>query len=150
VSFHKQDFKDRFHTMGDPAEAAFQQVYEDTNMVRTGLDRPPIAMWMLPPVIRNIPDFLLSNGFVECMGVGRDQTLKLKVEKFESMRTWNELFGVRLFLWDSHHERWSIWPVDELEEIVADAPLDKFENDGNVYYKITLDTFDEDRWSDPF
>ena len=99
--------------MGDEAEGEFEKWAEQQQLgyVRLGLNRPPLAVHLLPTRLRYLPDYLLSKNFVEVQGVGRDQTVKVKIEKYNSLRYWNDLHEVRFFIWDRTNERTAIFPL---------------------------------------
>jgi hypothetical protein len=102
--------------MGDEAEGVFEQVYGQ-GFVRTGLNRPPLMMSMLPEFVRYTPDYLTSKGYVEVQGFGRDQINKFKREKIEALLAWNRHFRVDFFLWDSYNKRYG-WV--RLQDLVRD------------------------------
>lgn len=99
-------------TMGDTAEAIFEDVYPE-GFARYGLSRPPVKVGELPAKFRFTPDYLTSKGLVEVQGFGRDQTVKLKLDKFSALGQWHADWRVDLFLWDSHKKRygWLSWPA---------------------------------------
>lgn len=101
--------------MGDEAEQVFTEVY-GRGYVVWGLRRPSIKVSALPAKIRYAPDYLTSDGFVEVMGVGRDQVLKLKVEKHIALLQWNQEMPTRLFIWDSSNRRHCLISVSGLTE----------------------------------
>jgi len=90
--------------MGDAAENAFAELWP--NHHRSGLDRPPLNVGQLSLKDRSTPDFLTNDGYVECMGIGRDSTLKLKLDKAVALCMWNHDTHTDLFVWDPHRERW--------------------------------------------
>lgn len=129
-SFHSLDFKGRLAAMGDAAEAAFLEV-SDMSVVRFGLDRPPLNMAMIPAFIRHTPDYLASKCLVECVGMGRDGVLKLKVDKYQALLQWDTYHPVQLFVWDSHKKRH--WIGDIQDTFRWDYELGQF-HDGPEYY----------------
>ena len=82
-----------------------------------------------------------ANGvLVECMGLGRDGILKLKVEKFEALREWNLKQDTGLFVWNSSKGEYAYIKMAQLIKLIwADdaivAEVRSF-NDGNEYYPI--------------
>src|SRR6266498_2550714 len=96
-SFRDQDWQARYQGMGDLAEGAFEEVHQ-YGFVRWGLDRPPIQVHKLPKRIRFAPDYLTTHSFVEVQGFGKDQVIKLKLDKYDALRWWNVLHPVDLFL----------------------------------------------------
>ena len=80
MSFKDGTWAQRFGALGDEAEQVFERVAR-YGWVRYGLNRPPLQMHRLPARIRYTPDYLMSNKFIEVQGLGRDQKLKLKLDK---------------------------------------------------------------------
>lgn len=136
--FHQRDFAHRFGAMGDEAESRFEETYKG-GFVRFGLNRPPVQMSKLPPLIRYSPDYLTSQGFVECQGVGKDRQLKVKVEKGLALQQWHSLFAVRFFIWDSMLKKSTIldWPT--LWNQLPNMPLNQFP-EGKAYWSVDVDT----------
>lgn len=131
--------------MGDIAEAKFLQLLPLGQADRYGLRRPNVNLGATAPFVLHTPDFLTSSGWlVEVMGVGKDQIVKLKELKLNTLVEWNEKQRVALFVWDSHNERGLLTPLDTITSIVADIPTKAFENDGNVYYPIPTETLATD------
>jgi hypothetical protein len=128
--------------MGAPAEQAFEEWAEGegVNYIRWGLDKPPLAVQLLPIRIRHAPDYLTTKCFVECQGVGVDQRVKLKVEKYVSLHYWGGLHPVDLFVWDSKNERHALVHLADVQKIIADDPcIGRFENDGKPYFELAMD-----------
>lgn len=142
TSFRDQSWDKRYEEMGDTAEGRFEDwcARNRLNFVRYGLDRPPIAMYKLPARIRYSPDYLLSNKFVEVQGFGRDQTVKLKLEKHGSLRWWNDVHPVDLYLWDSHNERECFVPIHVFDMVLGTdgAELRAFP-EGKSYFALNAD-----------
>jgi hypothetical protein len=105
--FRDQTWSQRFKSLGDMAETQFEQwmTRQRLGYVRYGLDRPPLAMHKLPHRLRYTPDYLATGRFYEVQGFGRDQTFKLKLDKWSCLQWWNDLHPVSFFVYDSHHER---------------------------------------------
>lgn len=142
-AFHEGTFAQRSGAMGDQAEAKFEEVTEE-GYVRFGLNRPPIKLSALPKRLRHAPDFLLSNVFVEVQGVGRDQVVKVKVEKLRCLEWWNLLHPVELFIWDSSKKRTVRVPLQRIMEL-TEGPKAKLEHfhDGPAFWAIpTADLFE--------
>lgn len=134
MSFKDQSFGKRFQGMGDIAEGAFEERYPD-KYVRYGLNRPPIKMSALPPVVRYTPDYLTSNAFVEVQGLGADQMFKLKIDKLEALSFWNNMHPVLLYVYDSHNVRDIVLDWKTLTSLTVKAPIDSFP-EGKKYYAI--------------
>ena len=129
--------------MGDEAERKFEELAEDNSFVRFGFNRPPFRMTNLSSFIRHTPDYVTKAGhLVECMGMGRDGVLKLKLEKYEALMEWNAKQPVLLFVWNSAEEISVAIDWDALKSLVGrsrrDAGVRAF-NDGNEYYPILFD-----------
>lgn len=140
TSFKDASWAARFEKMGDEAEGRFEAYAEDElkkGYVRFGLNRPPLQMSMLPTRLRYTPDYLMSGGFVECKGLGRDQLLKLKLENLNSLHYWHGLHPVEVYVWDSFKKRECIVPLYEIDKIINDghATLAHFP-EGKAYFAI--------------
>lgn len=138
MAFKDQSFNHRLGAMGDEAESVFEAAYPN-GYVRTGLCRPPIQVHALPIQVRYIPDYLTSNGWVEVQGFGRDQTVKLKMEKYQALIWWSWLWPVSLFLWDKTNKRYTILELSALP--LEHANMDVFP-EGKEYLAIPADAFD--------
>jgi hypothetical protein len=123
--------------MGDQAETEFEQRY-GRGFVRAGLRRPPIRVRDLHPFEAQRPDYLTTKGYIEVMGMGRDQTLKLKVEKLEALRFWRLLGRVYLWVWDSYKRRHVELPLEQVDALVARAKIGQFP-EGTPYYELPAD-----------
>jgi len=105
MSFKDQGFGERWQVMGDPAENAYRR--RNPNAVRTGLDRAKTtkgltAFERYEPDFRKEPNHLER---VECMGIGQDQTLKIKLDKMYALVQWDGMEETELYVWDSHKKR---------------------------------------------
>lgn len=137
--FRDQDWQQREAILGDPAEAAFE-AWIKCGYVRTGLQRPPLAMHKLPTRIRYTPDYLTAHAYYEVQGYGRDQTLKVKLEKWSCLHWWNDLHPVKMFVWDSHFERSCVIDLPDLDEIIqyGGTTLGTF-REGKPYFAFAAD-----------
>ena len=130
--------------MGDPAEAACDRVYgHDTH--KLGLDREwqsgkRLYMAKMTAAMRYTPDRLVKDAFVECMGIGRDQTLKIKLEKVYALNRWNHIGPTDLFVYDQPKETFYQANILDWEEAFADAPVKTFP-EGKQYYSVHRDSF---------
>jgi hypothetical protein len=144
VSFKDGSWQQRFGALGDEAEQVFERVAR-YGWVRYGLNRPPLQMHRLPARVRYTPDYLMSNKFIEVQGLGRDQKLKLKLDKHGALRWWNDLHPVELFVWDSHHHRYCYLTMNEIDGLISSGQveLDTFP-EGKSYFtfeaKLLFDT----------
>ena len=118
VSFKDQPYSSRYLVMGDIAEAAFLRRFPEA--VRTGLNRAKTTRG-LTEFQRYEPDFRLFPDSIhrfEVMGIGRDQKLKLKVEKAFALCQWSAVEEVDLYVWDQHKKR-DIWgPIDQWIDVL--------------------------------
>ena len=88
MTFSDRSFNQRFYEMGDLAEGRFED-WSEHNFVRYGLNRPPLAMWKLPPRVRYTPDYLTSHNLVEVQGFGKKQIIHMKPDKWEALLWWD-------------------------------------------------------------
>ena len=141
MSFKDQSFDRRFSAMGDEAEGKFERIFPD-NYVRFGLNRPPLHMASLPERLRHMPDYLTSKGFIECKGIGRDDTVKLKVMEFSCMNFWHQIHPMRIFVWSSYRFAWTMLAFEQIRSLIDDgsATLDRY-HDGKAYFGLVGDNF---------
>lgn len=120
MTFHGKSWDARFNEMGDQAEQRFEQEFTELGLkfVRYGLNRPPISLARVPSRIRYSPDYLCHNRFVEVQGFGRDQLLKLKVDKWGALHWWRDVHPVDLFILDSHKDRTTCIPLERLDDLI--------------------------------
>ena len=117
TQFHEQSCAAREGTLGDTAEAIFEETYP-LKWVRYGLNRPPLKMSSLSELVRTTPDYLTSDGFVEVKGLGRDQRLKIKQSSLTAMKHWDLMMPLRIFIWDSHKKRSTTVPLNFIEQLI--------------------------------
>lgn len=142
-SYHRQGFNARRQTMGATAEAAFLQLHPTAH--RLGIDRPDFAVAKMPVMFRHAPDFLMADGAYEVMGVSsrsKDASLKMKIEKLESLQTWNVYGPVYLWVWDSAKKVYWCAPLNEWRDRFHYlAEIDRFPDNNKPYWKLQLDDF---------
>lgn len=99
--FRDKPWHKRFEVMGDIAEGEFAK--RNPNAMPFGLNRPPWRVNEMPTdAMKCTPDFLLKDRFVEVMGLGRDQLLKLKRYKAQALfAIWDLVGPTNLWVWDS-------------------------------------------------
>jgi len=120
VSFHKQSFQARFASMGDEAEGIYEQVLPIGNSIPFGWRRPKVSMKNMTNKISNMPDFYAGAGYlVECMGCGTDKLLKLKTNKWEALKGWNQDQDVMLFVWNSKLREWFLLDWEGMKRAYA-------------------------------
>lgn len=128
--------------MGDEAESIYSDIEPLGRSERNGWRRPKVSMQRMPQTLRHKPDFYADSGhLVEVMGLGRDGVLKLKVDKYEALKFWNQACDVVLFLWNSSKRQWLVLGWDDIKSLVAkarNAGIAEF-NDGNEYFPIQWD-----------
>ncbi len=141
MSFKDQNFSARFGALGDEAEGIFEAVWP-TAWVRYGLNRPPLSMAKLPLRVRHTPDYLTSFNFVEVKGIGRDDTIKIKVAELNCMHFWHQVHPMLLFVWSSHRKSWASMPLTAIDGLIdgGAVTLDKY-HDGRAYFAISADHF---------
>lgn len=139
MSFHEQSFHTRLGTMGDTAEAVFDHLFPQSH--KLGLNRPPFSMAGMLLEMRYVPDRMTREAFVEVMGIGGDQTLKLKLEKFDALFCWKALGPVDLFVYDQANERWWMAPItDWFRAALLHGTLGEF-HDGKEFAALHADHF---------
>jgi len=136
MSFKDQSFTARFSSMGDEAEGQFERVWTGS-YVRFGLNRPPLHMPSLPERVRHMPDYLTSKEFIECKGIGRDDTVKIKVGEWNCMNFWHQLHPLRIFIWSSHRFAWTIVGLEQVRSLIDDGftTLSRY-HDGKAYFAL--------------
>jgi hypothetical protein len=133
-SYPDAPWEARYGTLGDTAEAEFEARFK-LGFVRTGLKRPPLRVRDIHPYVRQMPDYLTSRGWVEVMGLGEDQILKLKIGKLEALRFWSMLMPVVLWVWDSHNKRHTEVALERVEKMAITAKIGFFP-EGALYYEL--------------
>lgn len=117
-NFQDSSWHVRFSQMGDASERKFEE-WAEGRFERWGINRPEnLHVPSLPPNVRAAPDYITNEGFVECMGVGRGQQLKLKLEKYAVLTWWNHVMPLRVWVWDSHKKRSCIIALADLDKII--------------------------------
>jgi hypothetical protein len=112
-TYWQQGWSGRVSQLGDRAETTFLSTV-DCAAEKFGLDRTHVNLAAVPAFVRYTPDFLCHNGLVECMGIGRDKVLKLKVEKLDALCQWDKQFFTYLFVFDSAANLWTEQPIEEV------------------------------------
>ena len=60
-------------------------------------------MRLLPAEVRFAPDYVTADRFIEVQGVGKDQTLKIKLDKYIAWHHWSKLMPITIWIWDATH-----------------------------------------------
>ena len=147
MGYREQQWSQRVGTLGDIAEGVFEDVAPFGSSIRFGLNRPPFKVGKLTPEQRSAPDYLSGTGFfVEVQGCGRDNILKVKLEKWNALKAWNKHIGeVRFFFWNGNLSEWVAMSWDAVSKLVTKAKrtdgVQEF-NDGNEYVGIHWDWID--------
>lgn len=137
MSFHKQPFAARFQAMGDESEGYFERLIGKVH-VRFGLNRPPISLKNIPERIRSMPDYLCSDRMYEVKGMGRDDTLKLKVSDYQVLTFWHQVMPLSLWVWSSYRFAYAEHDLLEIRAMIDGGlvGLDRFDNDNKAYFAI--------------
>lgn len=147
AGYAEQKWNQRVGTLGDIAEGIFEQISPFGAWVRHGLNRPPFQMKQLTPEQRNAPDYLCGTGhYVEVQGCGRDNVIKVKLEKWEAQKKWHKHIGeVRFFFWNSNTSEYALISMDALQRLVTASKrkvgVQAF-TDGNEYVEVAWDDID--------
>lgn len=122
--------------MGDQAEGVFSHLFPNQHPV--GLNRPPLNVGKLSLKQRTTPDFLVQDGYVECMGIGGARpSLKLKVDKALGLTLWNHDDFTELFVWDSKNKRWWREPIfDWINACVTFGEVKQFHDNNKPYWEL--------------
>jgi hypothetical protein len=140
VSFSQQTFATRHGQMGDESEAVFDELHAD-RVHRLGLNRywangKRLTLTQMSTPMRYAPDRMVGDRFVECMGIGRDQTLKIKDEKIVALLRWSMLGPTDLFVWDSSKRRWWQAPIELWRAAAAEHGEVKTFPEGKLFWAI--------------
>ena len=142
----------RYQTMGDIAEAAFEQAADDDQKRwdRYGLNRPKSNMSRWTPNIRYTPDYIQHNRLVEVKGCGRDGLVKIKQENLEALRNW-EAFAempVWLFCWNSQQEQSAMFELTSrfMRWLGDNCQNDRFPDNNKLYWEIPFTDCQEQPW----
>lgn len=136
AGFSDQPFSARINALGDESEGVFADVYPE-KFEEFGWRRPSFYMGDMPPLLRYVPDFATAKGLVECLGVGHDETLKLKVEKHGALRTWHSLWRTDYFIWSSKRKMYCWVRVPDMTRTATSAVVKHFP-EGKAYYAIKV------------
>lgn len=140
TAYNEAPFHVRFGMMGDISEKVFEKVFPQHH--RLGLNRPNLHTQSLPYIMRFTPDYLTIDGMVEVMGIGRDKTLKFKIEKMNNLVRWSTLCPVFLFIYDSSRKKYWYGPLDDwYTACTAFGELDHFPDNNQPYLRLHSDNF---------
>ena len=142
ISFNQRPYAHRYSVMGDTAEAAFERV--NPNAHRLGVKRPEFSILSLPPVLRHAPDYMMATGLYEVMGISSrgDGTLKLKLEKIESLQKWAMFGPCHLWVWDSGKKRFYCTDINTwVTACHMHATIEKFPDNDKPFWKLHFKDF---------
>jgi len=160
-AFHSKPFSKRYLHMGNLAQGVFLRWAERNNVAvdEFGFNRPPFTKFFeLPRVLRYTPDYVCEvaddvfeigtrHVMVEVKGVGRDQSVKIKIDNLNSLVEWESFTGcpLVLFVFDSHHKRISYtMRASSLAAMAKQLPVAEFHEGGGKkkpYYDISTSMF---------
>lgn len=145
MSYNTQNFATRHGAMGDQSEAVHDEIHGD-RVHRLGLNRywangGRLHLGNMTLPMRYAPDRMVDDALVECMGIGRDQTLKLKDEKLEALQAWTNIGPVRLFVYDSKNHRYWLAGLHRWLWMIEDFGVDAEFHDGKAYKGLHSDHF---------
>lgn len=146
MTFKDRAWGNRFAAMGDEAEGVFEAVYPQ-GWARYGINRPPINLSKVPAFVRYTPDYLTAKGLVEVQGFGRDQTFKLKDDKYEALRAWQLEFRVDIFVWDTTNKRYGYVRLNDFMEAWEEHGwADAFDDGRNPYMALKAEHLPVEHW----
>lgn len=135
LSLNKESpFAERLAVLGDPAETLFDLYAESLGWAseRFGFNRPNFqSFWQLAPQLRALPDRIVETDgqsrhvLVECVGIGRDQAIKIRVEKLNATVALSRFWSIPVlyFVFDSFRRRVNFGhDAEELYQLVAGSP----------------------------
>lgn len=138
MTWAEQPFGVRFHALGDEAERVFEQVWEGP-WERYGLHRPRISLVRLPPIVRATPDYLTSTRWVEVVGCGKAQELRMKNSKIAALDEWHRIWEGELFVWDRFKRRWGTGDWGRVSQALTEHGTDgAFDQGRNPYKSLPL------------
>ena len=134
MKYPDQPWEARLGMLGDRAEREFEARYRN-GFERAGHKRPRFRMRDVHPYERQRPDYIVTGAYIEVMGMGEEQVLKLKIDKLAALRFWRLLMPVRFWIWDSFKRRVIELPLEQVEELIPNAVI-AFFPEGTPYYQI--------------
>jgi hypothetical protein len=150
VSFHKQDFNTRFGTMGDTAEAVYEQWADgnDIRFDRYGFNRPRSNMFKWPSEIRYTPDYITHDRLIEVKGCGRDGLAKIKQENLDALSNWQKHLPVWLFIWNSALEEHAYFELSQRFYLwlPKNCSNGRFPDNNKVFWNIPFQACQEKVW----
>lgn len=145
TKFHQQSFNSRLATMGDPSEEACDKVY-GYRTHKLGLDRKwqngvGLTLSQMTTPMRYTPDRQVIDRNIECMGIGRDKTLKIKQEKIAALIAWQHIGPIDLFVFDQPRGEYYQAPIALWQEAAITHGEVKSFPEGKLYYALDRQHF---------
>lgn len=145
TAFHERSWNQRLEEMGDMSERACYLVHHG-RVHSCGLNRVwdnGVGLYMndMTLQMRYMPDKMTRTAFVECMGIGRDSTLKIKEEKLVALLSWNALSPTDLFVYDSVTDEYWQASIEHWNAALQVNPEMKQFPEGKNYYALHRDNF---------
>ena len=138
MTFSNKPRADRLDLMGDIAEEQFEATHTEP-YARWGLNRPDIAVRKLPAEVRYAPDYVTETRFIEVQGVGKDQTLRIKLDKYIAWHHWSKLMPVSIWVWDASRSEHLCVSLDKIDYLVGSGNGDWRQfPEGTAYLAIGL------------
>jgi hypothetical protein len=164
MAFSDLSYSLRFEQWNEPAESVFESWSLENGLLfeKVGQDRPRLTKHQhLPRWWTGRPDYQCEwknpkggqeteNFFVEVKGCRllrneenkHHELLKFKLKTEEAlMKVAALLRHVFVFAYDSGYNGFIFLSFQEFRDICKTAEIDKFDNDGNFYYRLTKDFF---------
>jgi hypothetical protein len=132
MNFSQRSRSERMELMGDEAEIEFEHRTK-LAFTRSGHKRPKVRDMHAYEWQR--PDYIVDGRYIEVMGMGEDQILKLKIRKLEALHFWILLRPVTLWIWDSSKRRCVELPLARIDELAVKAKI-AFFPEGTPYYEL--------------
>jgi hypothetical protein len=137
TAFHKKPFAARLATMGDTAEDIFDHVNggrcHALGLNRVWVNGEKLYMNNMTAAMRYTPDRMTSTSYVECMGIGRDGTLKIKSEKIAALLRWCKIGPTELFVYDQSDHVYYQAPINQWQAAIHDHGVTKSFPEGKEY-----------------
>jgi len=136
TEYYKRPFGQRLGQMGDAAEEAYIE-HVNPDAIRMGLNRPNLHVPSMPIALRSAPDIMDHSFFVECVGIGRDSTAKVRMDKTDALRLWSVIAPVKIFVWNSTRKVWWLMDFDAFENACRmEGELDRFPDNNKPFWRL--------------
>ncbi|HIL14349.1 MAG TPA: hypothetical protein EYG16_11840 [Deltaproteobacteria bacterium] len=146
MSFSDLSWEQRYGSMGDEAEGAFEE--RTDGWARYGFNRPPYSIETLPLFLRYTPDYVTVNTLIEVMGCGA-KGLKLKQEKLSALTMWDGQMPVWLWIWSTPKQEHAFVPLKTITKLIdkGEATFGSF-REGKAFYGFKPSLFPWSNGSD--